>query len=694
MRFNEDGTELLGGATFTKFKYDDNKGNSTSLEYYSYDNSNSDTWVIKCTGSNGSDDDKLRELIKKNLNDNHFILAGSGGDGKVIDFYDSQIFNKDNIKKLDFQGFSGGCESATDLAGMYINEQISNGNTDYNVHLTLCDPGDPSKNNQLFGKNVNYNANSNNDLVQITNDYITNFNSDLENISPGCLNKINEMVRKGSLPDEIKTSILGEYGITLQSDPVDLSTYAAFKEKPPISTIFVSSNSQTSRNGEWKTRPDFLILASCSEKTTVFDFSDIGHLPMNNSFAEFFGGQETNITEEKFIEIIQSEGFKSVGVWDSNENKFIEHSKSDLFDVNGEIKQEVVSEVYVSLNSSNSSDTVSIDYEFVNSNIDQLLDLVKRCDILTLDNVKIDTGGMLTLETANKYFNDYAGTSKSLLLELNRTYNTILQIAASVDKLDRSLAESINLNEYINSLPSYKYLMDINLTSIDDFYKGYSVKDFTTPLISKDVKITTDMLFDLLSDRNIMRYSLIEDIRDTTRIRDNLDNFIETSKDTLKGTALDLMRKKLTEYSTICDSKIKYAETLMNTMHDSFTELLNYMEDYGMLDTAMIPEVQSQISTVQTQINNLEQQLASLEHMHGMPITETDENGESRIVGYIDNSAEMAAVSAQIAELEIVLAELNYLKNKLEGLKPKDQSTAEKITNVGLTSQIIDVTEI
>ena len=92
MRFNEDGTELLGGATFTKFKYDDNKGKSTSLEYYSYDNSNSDTWVIKCTGSNGSDDDKLRELIKKNLNDNHFILSGSGGDGKVIDFYDSQIF--------------------------------------------------------------------------------------------------------------------------------------------------------------------------------------------------------------------------------------------------------------------------------------------------------------------------------------------------------------------------------------------------------------------------------------------------------------------------------------------------------------------------------------------------------------------------------------------------------------------------
>ena len=338
----------------------------------------------------------------------------------------------------------------------------------------------------------------------------------------------------------------------------------------------------------------------------------------------------------------------------------------------------------------NYTDVVSMDYEFVNLNIDKLLDLVDRCNILSLDKVTIETGGMLTFAKANEYFNNYVGASQNFLSELSSTYNFILQIADSMNNLDSSLAETIDLNSYIKNLPSYNGLIGINLTPIDEFYKNFSMLDLATIPISKDVKITTDMLFDVLSDRHIMRASLIEDIRDTTRIRDNLENFIAASKDILKGAALDLMRSKLMEYSSVCDSKIKYAENLMETMYNSFMELLNYMEDYDMLDTSMIPEVESQINSVQTQINNLEQDLMSLQHMHGQPIYGTDENGELIQIGTVDNSAQIAAVSAQIAELEIVLAELNYFKNKLEGLKSKDQSIADNMGNIDKSNDLVN----
>ncbi|MBQ8218857.1 MAG: hypothetical protein IJZ79_03815, partial [Bacilli bacterium] len=336
--------------------------------------------------------------------------------------------------------------------------------------------------------------------------------------------------------------------------------------------------------------------------------------------------------------------------------------------------------------STNHNDTISVEYSFVESNLDSLLSINKSCNILSVKNVTNNTGGSSTFTIANEYFNNYADTSKNFLVELNNAYNGILNMAKSMYNLDANLANSIGI---FGNNKQLKAVLNIDLKGINDFYDKLPVINADFSSLGGNIKITSEMLRNALSDKNIIVSSINQDIEDTKKIKAELTKFIDSSGSVLKGRAWNKVRGKLNEYIEVCDKKCNYAQSLLESMKNAYTDLLDYLEDYDELDTAKLPEVKARISEVQTKLANLEQQLASLEHIHGQPIYGEDWKGNKIIIGYVDKSAEIAATKNQIAILQEVLIMLIDWRNKLEGLPSKDSSTANKLTSTGSSSQAL-----
>ncbi|MBQ8218920.1 MAG: hypothetical protein IJZ79_04130, partial [Bacilli bacterium] len=159
--------------------------------------------------------------------------------------------------------------------------------------------------------------------------------------------------------------------------------------------------------------------------------------------------------------------------------------------------------------SGTSNDTVSVEYSFVESNLDSLLSINKSCNILSVKNVTNNTGGSSTFTIANEYFNNYADTSKNFLLELNNAYNGILNMAKSMYNLDANLANSIGI---FGNNKQLKAVLNIDLKGINDFYDKLPVINADFSSLGGNIKISSEMLRNALSDKNIIVSSINQDI--------------------------------------------------------------------------------------------------------------------------------------------------------------------------------------
>lgn len=650
--------------------------------------------VLKYAGSGGAGvDDNL--YFKAAMNDsssgNALYSLGNSKDTYGLELVKETLGDNYPPSRFDIRCFSLSGPSGPFTQGCFINEQLLLGNEIPSQAAVICDPA---------AKSQEYNG-------HIFNNSSQEYEAAIESLtSSGELETFITLVNEGYDDVSLK-KIYPDLGV---SSPAELSTYYAYKQNQPTISIFTASSGVSdSYGGAWmEKRDDFKVLGQCSGEMVVFEFgassepyelsdgrklTEFNHQDVNQYVDDLLKDGGCILTEEQFKTIISTDGFVKMGVYNKDTGMYDTFVQEDFFDENGQLNldffDEFYEKTYGSSISENVTDTVSIDYDFVNSNIEKLVNLFKRCDILSImPNLLLETGGMMTFAVANDYFNNYVSTSKSFLLELNRTYGSILQIADSMQKLDVSLAETLNLDSYIKNLPSFNYLMNIDLNSISEFYNA--PVDMSSLYFDSDgsCKITTDMLLDVISDRHIMRASLLEDIRDSEMLKRNLDDFINSSKSELSGPALELVIAKLEEYSIICEDKKNYAQSLMDTMYEAFMELLNYMGDYNMLDTSMIPEVESRIETIDAAIESLEKQIAQLISTDGM-LVDTDGDNESDT--QIDNTVAIAQAQAQLDLLEETSKELGDLLDKLVGLKPKDEIAASNISGLPVASSAIDL---
>ena len=321
--------------------------------------------------------------------------------------------------------------------------------------------------------------------------------------------------------------------------------------------------------------------------------------------------------------------------------------------------------------SSGSSETVSVDYQFVRDNLNMIFALINNSTIKMSDSIGIATSGSKTYQAANAVFNNYANTSIDFLNSLGQTCGNILAMTESILELDGALAAAA-LND-INS---------INISSFNEFYDKLPNFDMLSSFKDEGgtLKITKDGLLAAMSDSNVLLSTLTNDITDTQKLKSQLDSFVQDSSNNLKGPAWDKMRSKVNEYSETCQKKINYANNLITSMKNAYQKLLDHMEEFDTLDMAQIGEIEQGISNMKAQISALESLIASTPDYEDI-MGYDHKTGTYTVVGQISHVAEKESWRETIKICEEVKAVLEKNLQKLNELPSVDSSAAEEITS-------------
>lgn len=170
-------------------------------------------------------------------------------------------------------------------------------------------------------------------------------------------------------------------------------------------------------------------------------------------------------------------------------------------------------------------------------------------------------------------------------------------------------------------------------------------------------------LDELVSAMNYNTFdTLASDSIDASNVSESISNFIQ-SEGKLQGKEWDVVRNGFTKYCDLFSERIKVANNLSMAIKESLTLLINYIEDYEMLDDSKVDEIRNTL-------NNCNNDIINLKNMR-----DTVNNGE-----YVYDVDKRNWFSNQISILENSILELQKLLDKLEGLNGI-YSRAENILN-------------
>ena len=321
------------------------------------------------------------------------------------------------------------------------------------------------------------------------------------------------------------------------------------------------------------------------------------------------------------------------------------------------------------LTTGSTTEVINVDYQYVESTINNIVSVINSAQIRTSGNIATDTNGSQTFASADALYNNYANNSKEFLTILSNDCKNIRTIAYYWLELDRQLA-------------NYDGLINTPLTEFRDFYSDISaMKNLSLSLVGNgNVRVTLDQLFDACSDNNVIISSLLQDITDTQNIKSQIDSFIGASQGKLEGSSWDTVRVRLTEFSNLCQKKNEYANNLMESMQSAYKRLIDYLQKYDLseADTSKIGEFETQLKEMQERKASLETTLASLVAENGKTVCYGgyDKNGGCLAFYTINNDALIAACQAQINSCNEVIARLNVVLEGLRGLSSEDSMTA------------------
>ena len=156
--------------------------------------------------------------------------------------------------------------------------------------------------------------------------------------------------------------------------------------------------------------------------------------------------------------------------------------------------------------------------------------------------------------------------------------------------------------------------------------------------------------------------SLSTDSQESKTTKDALSSYISNSKSTLKGEQWDKSRAKMETFSEALQARIALAESLMEAIKKALTLLKDYLGEDSMLDTEQLPEYQKQREIC---VSSIEKLNAMLTETHQVPHTGSDGSTYYTTESVYDS----ATIQAQIDQAKQVLAELDRIIKKIEGLE-------------------------
>lgn len=170
-------------------------------------------------------------------------------------------------------------------------------------------------------------------------------------------------------------------------------------------------------------------------------------------------------------------------------------------------------------------------------------------------------------------------------------------------------------------------------------------------------------LDELVSAMNYNTFdTLASDSIDASNVSESISNFIQ-SEGKLQGKEWDAVRNGFTKYYDLFSERIKVANNLSTAIKESLTLLINYIEDYEMLDDSKVDEIRNTLNDCNNQISYLK--------------NERDIMTDGK---YVYDADKRNWFSKQISILENSILELKKLLDKLEGLNGV-YSSAENILN-------------
>lgn len=171
-----------------------------------------------------------------------------------------------------------------------------------------------------------------------------------------------------------------------------------------------------------------------------------------------------------------------------------------------------------------------------------------------------------------------------------------------------------------------------------------------------------------LSVSSNMKSVLSLDIGDTQNLIEAIQDFVENSGNTLKGTGYDDLRSKITKYVEVLNIRQQVAESLKNAIEVSFPAMEAFMEDYPDLDDSRLSDISTQVSILENKYNSA---LASYRSL--LYANKDDSNGAP-----FDFSDDVIRCKNRMSFYKNEKEKLEKLKTKLEALTPTDDDNYAK----------------
>ncbi len=162
---------------------------------------------------------------------------------------------------------------------------------------------------------------------------------------------------------------------------------------------------------------------------------------------------------------------------------------------------------------------------------------------------------------------------------------------------------------------------------------------------------------------NITNLRKLENVRnEISHIRLTISEFINDSKKALTGEGYNAVRERLSYFTTILEKEELLCQIVENNFIAGNQTMIDYMEEFDVLDTADLEKVEKSLNWSRTQINELSKKITSL----------IKEDDSSELLQGIRKS-----LAGFTSSYEFSLR----LKNKLEGLEEIDTMIDSSISS-------------
>ena len=103
------------------------------------------------------------------------------------------------------------------------------------------------------------------------------------------------------------------------------------------------------------------------------------------------------------------------------------------------------------------------------------------------------------------------------------------------------------------------------------------------------------------------------DIEDCNKLKNAIEEFVNGTSDKLKGESYDSVRKYLSNYINVINTRISVANAIIDIITSANNSLIAYMEDEPVLITEEIPAINSRINYLKSAIEPDEYQISKLQ---------------------------------------------------------------------------------